>query len=446
MQLTRAPAAGVAIGLFVTLLASNAHAQQQGDVVIGESPAPAPPSEQPNAPAGGPATAPAPDTAAPAQEQTQTQKKEKEKEKEKESVYDVTAGSELATYADNDHVFVVSPSIVGSVSKPASGWSVSGSYLVDVVSAASVDIVSTASRRFVETRQAGGLNGAYQLGKLGLSANGSVSIEPDYAAYAGGGSVNYDLFDKNFTALLAYYHGYDIAGRHDTPWNVWNHQINTDGVKLGGTIILDRATYIAIVGDLILENGDTSKPYRYVPMFAPGTVVTRGESIANVNRDRLSARALEQLPTDRQRYALSARFGHRFGWATLRLDERLYTDAWGLRATTTDGRFIVTPTRRLEVGPHVRLHAQGPVDFWQRAYTMRTGLDFPALRTGDRELGPLVNITGGATARVLVGPRDDPRRFVLGLDANLTSTSYLDDIYISQRTSEVIALIVEMAL
>ncbi len=404
MQLTQAVHACVVVSLFITLLPTVAHAQEVAEPV----PEPAPAS--------------------------------------KDSAYDVAAGSELATYADNDHVFVVSPSIAGNVSKPASGWSVGANYLVDVVSAASVDIVSTASRRFIETRQAGGINGATQWGKLGVSANGNVSVEPDYGSYTGGASATYDLCDKNFTALLSYYHGYDIAGRHDTPWNVWNHQINTNGVKLGGTIILTRATYLAIVGDLIFEDGDTSKPYRYVPMFAPGTVVTKGESIANVNRDRLSARALEQLPTDRQRYALSARIGHRFSWATLRMDERLYTDAWGLKATTTDGRFIVTPTQRLEAGPHVRFHAQGPVDFWQRAYTMRTGLDFPALRTGDRELGPLVNLTGGATARVLMGPATNPRKFVLGIDANVTSTSYLDDIYLSQRTSEVIALVVEVAL
>ena len=364
----------------------------------------------------------------------------------KESSYDVVVGSELATYADDDHVFVVSPSITGVVAKPAAGWSGGASYLVDVVSAASVDIVSTASRRFIETRQAGGLTGAYQLGRLGISANGNVSVEPDYGSYTGGASATYDLFDKNVTALLSYYHGYDIASRHDTPWNVWNHQINTDGVKLGGTIILDRATYVAIVGDLIFENGDTSKPYRYVPMFAPGTVVTRGESIARVNKDRLSARALEQLPTERQRYAVSARIGHRFSWATLRMDERFYTDAWGLKAATTDARFIFTPARRLEAGPHLRFHAQAPVDFWQRAYVMRTGLDFPALRTGDRELGPLVNLTGGATARMLMGPATDLRKLVIGVDANLTGTRYLDDLYISQRTSTVIALVAEMAL
>ena len=363
-----------------------------------------------------------------------------------ERAYDIHVGSELATYGDSDHVFVVSPSINGAVSSPTAGYSVGGSYLVDVVSAASVDIVSTASRRFVETRQAGGLNGSYQIGNWGLGAAGNVSIEPDYQSYTGGPSVTYDLLQKNVTALVAYYHGYDIAGRHDTPLNVWNHQINTDGLKIGATLIADRATTVSLVGDLIFENGDTSKPYRYVPLFAPGTFVPIGASIDTVTSLRLSARALEQLPTTRQRYAVSFRLAHRFSQSTLRLDERAYTDAWGLHASTTDARYILTPKERIEVGPHLRFHAQTAVDFWQRAYTLRTGFDFPALRTGDRELGPLVNLTFGGAIRGLFGKKENPRSLIFGLDANVTTTKYLDDIYISQRTSAVIALLMEMDL
>jgi hypothetical protein len=359
---------------------------------------------------------------------------------------DVRAGSEAATYSDSDHVWVVSPSIHADVSKPTAGWSVGGRYLVDVVSAASVDIVSTASRRFDEVRHAGTLDGSYQLGSFTLSANADVSIEPDYQSYVGSASLTKDLLDKNLTLLVGYHHGYDIAGRSGTPFDVWNHQINDDGFKLGGTLLLDRATLLSVVGDLILENGDTSKPYRYVPLFAPGVDVPRGASIDTVTQLRLSARALEQLPTSRQRYAMSARLAHRFEHATLRFDERGYVDSWGLKATTTDGRLLFDPWKRVELGPHLRFHAQTPVDFWQRAYTLRPGNDFPALRTGDRELGPIVNVTAGGTLHLLVGPDPTPRRYVLGLDVNVTSTSYLDDIYISQRTSGIAALIFEVEL
>jgi hypothetical protein len=211
-------------------------------------------------------------------------------------------------------------------------------------------------------------------------------------------------------------------------------------------VLLERATFLSVVGDLILENGDTSKPYRYVPLFAPGAVVPRGASIDLVTQMRLSARALEQLPTERQRYAVSARIGHRWTQATLRIDERGYADSWGLKATTTDARVLFDPAQRVELGPHLRFHAQSAVDFWQRAYVLQPGNDFPALRTGDRELGPLVNVTGGGSIHVLLGELPTPRMWILGLDVNVTTTNYLDDIYIKQRTSGIAALTFEAEL
>jgi len=65
-----------------------------------------------------------------------------------------SAATEFATYADSDHVTVFTPSIRLGVENVA-GASLTGTYLVDVVSAASVDVVSTASSRWRELRQAG---------------------------------------------------------------------------------------------------------------------------------------------------------------------------------------------------------------------------------------------------------------------------------------------------
>jgi hypothetical protein len=195
---------------------------------------------------------------------------------------------------------------------------------------------------------------------------------------------------------------------------------------------------------VIVERGDTSKPYRYVPMFAAGVDVPRGASVGLVNQLRLPARLLEQLPTQRGRYAMAGHLAHRFQGSTLRLEERLYTDSWGLHASSTDARLIVDLGERVDLGPHVRFHAQSPVVFWQRAYVANAAtFDYPALRTGDRELGPLWNLTGGASLRVAVGAEAHPRAWVLGLDANLTETRYLDDIFISSRLSAVSALSLE---
>src|SRR5688572_1506917 len=61
---------------------------------------------------------------------------------------------EFSGYADTDAVSVVTPAIEATLKNPLAGWSATGSYLVDVVSAASVDIVSTASTHWTEVRHA----------------------------------------------------------------------------------------------------------------------------------------------------------------------------------------------------------------------------------------------------------------------------------------------------
>ena len=200
---------------------------------------------------------------------------------------------------------------------------------------------------------------------------------------------------------------------------------------------------LVLGGTASFERGDQSKPYRYIPMFAPGIDVPRGASVVLVDALRTPARVLEQLPTKRGRYAVSGHLAHRFARSTLRLSERLYTDSWGLSASSTDGRILIDITDRIEVGPHLRFHGQTPATFWQRAYVVQPNFDFPALRTGDRELGPLMSVTGGGNLRLALGTAERPRAWVFGVDLNLTETRYLDDIYITSRLSAVGVLSLE---
>jgi hypothetical protein len=356
-------------------------------------------------------------------------------------------GSDIAGYADTDHVFVLTPAISGRVENPTAGWSVDASYLVDVVSAASVDIVSTASRNYTEVRQAGTLAGTYKPRDLGGSVNAAISREPDYLSLSGGGSVTQDLRDKNVTLFLGYNHSSDIAGRTDTPFSVFSRKLDTEGAKGGLTFVLDRRTIASVIADAIFETGDSSKPYRYVPLFAPGTSVPDGASVTAVNSLRVAERPLEQLPLSRQRYAGSFRLAHRLRQkSTLRLDERLYVDSWALLATTTDLRFLQDLGQRWEVGPHARFHAQNEVSFWQRAYTLGPNFAIPALRTGDRELGPLLGATGGFSVRLKLGPEANRSAWVLGWDVNVTETHFLDDIYITDKVSVVSGLSLEVDL
>jgi hypothetical protein len=352
-----------------------------------------------------------------------------------QSDYTVRVGLESAQYVDTDHVFVTTPTLTGSVARPAAGWAVNGSLLVDVVSAASVDIVSTASRSWQETRKAGTLEADYKPKDLGVSVSGAFSDEPDYVSWAAGFLVSHDLLEKNLTLFAGYDRVEDTAGRTGTPFSVFSRTIETNAGKAGLSFALGRATLATVLVDAVFVSGDSSDPYRYVPLFAPGTTVPVGASIDTVNALRLSARPLEQVPLSRNRYAVTARLAHRFATSTLRLEERLYDDSWGLVAQTADVRWLVDADRRVELGPHVRMHDQTAVSFWERAYQLRSGYDFPAYRTGDRELGPLVTFGGGGGVTVGVGPARTPRKWTVGFEVEAAYTRFLDDLYLTDRTS-----------
>jgi hypothetical protein len=166
---------------------------------------------------------------------------------------------------------------------------------------------------------------------------------------------------------------------------------------------------------------------------------------------RLDVTPLEQLPEDRQRYALFLAAAHRFETVTLRGSERLYIDSWGQKASSTDVRLYwdmwsaapagTKPAAgsggdeagypRLELGPHARFHIQGPVDFWQRTYQAfpsAGGFEIPLLRTGDRELGPLFAVTFGSGLRLA---------FTEVVSASVRAegiyTRFLDHLYVFDR-------------
>jgi hypothetical protein len=157
-----------------------------------------------------------------------------------------------------------------------------------------------------------------------------------------------------------------------------------------------------------------------------------------VNRLRLPERPLEQLPTARDRYALTWRFAQRRGGTTMRVSERVYVDSWGLKASTTDLRAITDLSDRVSIWPHVRMHLQTGVGFWQRAYEVQRGganepWSIPALRTGDRELGPLGAFTFGGGMRFGLGKPGNRYSWALSPAVDAIWTEFGDALYIRHR-------------
>ncbi len=358
----------------------------------------------------------------------------------------IRAAVDLSAYSDTNAVAVYTPGINASIASPTAGWNVGGNFLLDAVSAASPDIVSTASPPFEEFRYGGGLTAGYKPGLYGAQASGSISSSVDYVSYTGGLRLSADLNDKLITPTIGYSYSYDRIGRgpknfqHD--FNDLKGVLNTHEVEAGITFVMSPTAILLIGGTAQFERGDQSQPYRYVPMFDPDTVapfVPNGATVDLVNRTRLPVRPLEQLPTERDRYAIGGRFNKRLNNATLRLEQRFYYDTWGIKATSTDARYMVDLSRHLRVWPHLRAHAQTGVNFFQLAYSAlldpNGGITLPLYRTGDRELAPLLTGTGGGGVRIGLGEPEGEVKYGITLVGDVMYTRYLKSLYVTTRTA-----------
>lgn len=354
----------------------------------------------------------------------------------------VHVGLEFSGYTDTVNVHVLSPAINFAVSSPVNGWNFGGSYLIDFVTAASPDIVSTASRRFREQRHAAAVGGGYKFGFGTLGVNGNVSSEPDYLSRTIGGTFNTELEDKSIVPTFGYHFSFDTIGYRNTPFSQFSKSLNTHAVDIGSTFVISPTTLVVTGLAVSFEQGENAKLYRFVPMFSQDVAekVLPGLSVDAVNINRLDVRPRENVPGRRDRFAALARLNHRIGSGTVRVEERLYTDDWGIKASTTDGRFFYDLSERLRVWPHLRFHAQSGASFYQLAYVATVGqagqpVAVPNYRTTDRELSPMIGVTFGGGSRLALTSDNSKPSLAIVVSGDVMYNKYFQSLFILSRTA-----------
>ena len=158
---------------------------------------------------------------------------------------DVKTDGEVSFYIDSNDVSVVTPAVGFSLADPIAEWNVSGSYLADVVTAASPDIVATASPRWTELRHGATVSGGY--GPIGVHS--SLSREPDYTAITAGAFGTAELDEKHITAKLGYTYGHDIAGRSGTPFSVYSLTLHRHILQASAVFLINRETTFTLLAD-----------------------------------------------------------------------------------------------------------------------------------------------------------------------------------------------------
>ena len=164
--------------------------------------------------------------------------------------------AEASGYQDTDATSVITPGLRVDVEGVTAGWGVGAGMLVDVVTAASADIVATASPRWLDVRYVPALDGRFKIDDHTFRIGGGASVESDY--YAGSGSIGWssDFADKMITPSLSYGFGYDVAARRGTPTSVYALELQRHSVAAGVSLIRARASVLTPGLSAVVELGD----------------------------------------------------------------------------------------------------------------------------------------------------------------------------------------------
>lgn len=294
--------------------------------------------------------------------------------------------SKLQVYADSDHTTVISPMVSATADlDPATGASIG--YTADVVSSASIDIVSQASPTTIhDTRHQLSLGGNHARGDWTARAGYSFSTENDYRSNTGSLGLERTFDDKNTTLGAGYTLSLNRVGRADDL--NFARDLTVQSLTVSWTQVLSPRTATQVTYELGDASGYQASPYRFVPVRA------------NVDASPMFTVA-ETDPDQRYRHAIVAAVNHAVGkHGAVQADYRLYRDTWGITSNTLGLRYFVDLSSRVELRLRSRLYQQSGTSFYQSNYaTTRTYM------TIDRELSPLWSETVGGKLMLKFGER-----------------------------------------
>jgi hypothetical protein len=278
-----------------------------------------------------------------------------------------TAKTQL--YTDNDHTTVVSPLV--AISRDAwSDGTVSASYVADIVSSASVDVISNATRRMSDFRSELTAGLSQKLHATTLSGSYVYSVENDYSSHNVDLGLAQELFDKNSTLALGWSLSSNRIGRSGD--QSFRESLLVTGAAASWTQVIDKKTIAQLSYTFSYADGFQSSPYRFV-RFDNG-----GGDIENKHQER----------DPRLRYRHAAVIGlnrHLFGDSAIQADYRFYDDSWRVQAHTIQLRYFITFHDDVTLRLRERFYYQTDASFYRPHYTVEDGV-MPEFFTADREL------------------------------------------------------------
>jgi hypothetical protein len=246
-------------------------------------------------------------------------------------------------------------------------WSLSGSYYVDMVTNASIDVVTTASP-FKETRTAYELSATTAVRDSLLTISTASSREPDYIADAVSVDVSQEVYGGMTTITMGYTRANDQVGQRDRGFfDVARHW----QYRLGVTQILSPRWLASLNFEQVSDDGFLGSPYRAARVF--------GATVPERNPRTRTSRAIKASTA----YDLGER-------NAVRAEYRYFWDTWDIKAHTVQLAYSRYAGQRWLADGHARFYSQNAALFYSDNATTET-----LFVSRNRQLSTFTNLSIG---------------------------------------------------
>lgn len=261
--------------------------------------------------------------------------------------------------------------------------SVAANYYVDMVSSASIDVVTQGSK-YSEERKENGITGQYMVDRSTISFGYVSSKENDYDATTYSFGVNQSFFGDLTTLGFGVSFGDDVVGQNTDPTyerNLQRRKYTINASQIVTKNLLTSLSFDSVADqciDIAEEETCLNNPYRSVRYLSgTGGYLYQAELYPHTrNSDALGVRAIYYLPYR----------------ASVRVEARQFSDSWGIDADNVELRYLHPFREQWLFEVKYRMYKQTGADFYADLFPYRDAQNFLAR---DKELSPFSSTTIG---------------------------------------------------
>ncbi len=261
--------------------------------------------------------------------------------------------------------------------------SVAANYYVDMVSSASIDVVTQGSK-YSEERKESGFSGQYMIDRSTISLGYVSSKENDYDASTYSFGVDQSFFGDLTTLGFGVSFGEDVVGQNTDPTyerNLQRRKYSISASQIVTKNLLASLSFDSVSDqciDITEEESCLNNPYRSVRYLSgTGGYLYQAELYPHTrNSDALGLRAIYYLPYR----------------ASVRVEARQFSDSWGIDADNIELRYLHPYREQWLFEVKYRMYKQTGADFYADLFPYRDAQNFLAR---DKEMSPFSSTTFG---------------------------------------------------